>query len=634
MSEIRLSIIIPYYNAEKYTRELLKRLEPQISDEVEVILVDDGSAYPFTTKYPWVKVIRQDNGGASAARNTGLDNAIGEYIGFIDSDDLVSENYVRTILDKAKEEDFDYCYLSWKTIGYGWQANVKLNHVSDEFPPFNLCVWNRIYRRSMIGGVRFNTKKLIAEDAEFIRTVREEGRKKAVITDYMYYYRSDTPDSLCKRFGKGELDTKRFVYHYPNISEEKERELLEEFKELDKEGEIILMTNDYPKSLKQYAMILKPTVMKGTELRGIPTPLFQKIERPFETQVVIWTSETQFIGGIETFIYNFCMHLKEYYDITVLFNKMDHHQIERLRPFVRVVKNEGQKIYCDTLIVNRVSDTPPENVVYKHSVQMVHTCAMSLYKLPRNCDKLVFVSEAAAKSFGETDYKVIHNMTLPKKITKTLLLVSATRTTVEKGESRMRDLADELNKAGIEYRWLYFTYSKIPTDNPNFIHMKPSLDIAGYIKAADYLVQLSDYESFCYSIVEALEMGTPVITTPLTVLPEIGVKDGENAYVVPFNIRGSGYDFRKIADRPLKGTFEYTYDNDSLLNEWRGILGDTTPKHDYIPQNIEYVTVRIRQQYQDVQLGRVMRIGERVMITRERADELSKLRLIELIKND
>ena len=96
---MKLSIIIPYYNGGRYTDELLKQLEPQITKDVEVILVDDGSKIPFKTDYSWIKVIRQKNAGASAARNTGLDHAKGDYIAFIDADDLISDKYVETIDD-------------------------------------------------------------------------------------------------------------------------------------------------------------------------------------------------------------------------------------------------------------------------------------------------------------------------------------------------------------------------------------------------------------------------------------------------------------------------------------------------------------------------------------------------------
>ena len=335
---IKLSIIIPTYNCAKYTDELLSCLEKQITDEVEVIVIDDGSKEPYTTEYEWVNLINKENGGPASARNTGLDNAHGEYIAFIDGDDLVADNYISSIISKIDEMQFDYCYLSWKTLPGGWQCDVKLRCIEDKFPPFNLCCWNRVYRRDMIGDVRFNELKLIAEDAEFIRDVKEEGKKKEIISDYMYFYRSNAEDSITKRFGKGELYTKRAVIHYNHITKDM-TDLVKKVKELNKVGEVIVMTNNNElPELAQYAMVMKPTVIKGTEFIGEPTKLYQHIELPIKTQVVLWTDTTYELGGIETFIYSFCRNLYKSYDIIVLYNKMDEQQIQRLRPYVSVEK--------------------------------------------------------------------------------------------------------------------------------------------------------------------------------------------------------------------------------------------------------------------------------------------------------
>ena len=113
----KLSIIIPYYNGEKYTDELINILTPQITDEVEVFLIDDGSEIPFSNPQPWLTVIKQSNGGVSAARNTGLNHATGEYIAFIDSDDLIEPYYIEKIINKIDKEQFDYLYMSWKSFG-------------------------------------------------------------------------------------------------------------------------------------------------------------------------------------------------------------------------------------------------------------------------------------------------------------------------------------------------------------------------------------------------------------------------------------------------------------------------------------------------------------------------------------
>ena len=613
---MKLSIIIPYYNAKVYTDELLNELSGQITKDVEVILVDDGSDEPYTTDYEWVKVIRQKNGGASKARNTGLDNATGEYIAFIDADDMVSERYIERILDKIDTEHFDYCYLSWRTIGNGWRCEVKLNTIDDKFPSFNLCVWNRIYKRDLIGDTRFNEHKKIAEDAEFIRGI--ENGIKSFIPEYMYYYRSDVPNSLTKRFRDGKLETQRVVYYYPTIT--KDMDLLEEVKATDRYAEVIIMTarNDQPE-LERYAMVLPPCQIYGTELRGQPTSLFTKINIPITTQVCIYTRETFQIGGIETFIYNFCVNLAKYYDILVLFDRMADNQRDRLKGLARTLKNDvKQKIVCDTLIINRITDKPTINIQYRQKIQMCHMAKLDpRYVLPKDNDLQVPVSNVVARSF-ESDlrnYEVINNLTAPKEVREPLMLVSAQRlNTAEKGKSRIEKLAKLLKDKHIPFIWLLFSDGSLICDG--VINLKPTLNIAPYIKKADYLVQLSDSEGFCYSIVEALELGTAVITTPIEVLKEIGFKDKENGYIVPFDVIDD--DIERIYNVP---TFTYKYNNAKRVKQWRRVL-DRKPK---AIKQMPKVPVRITQAYLDVVMGQTLTPGMVVEMSVDRANEIQNL---------
>lgn len=619
---IKLSIIIPCYNAEPYIQELLNRLAPQITDEVEVLVIDDGSKVPFMTGYEWANVIHKENGGASSARNKGLDLAKGEYVAFIDADDLVSENYVKTILNKIDTEHFDYCYLSWKTLPGGWNCDVKLRSIKDTFPPFNFCVWNRIYKRSMIGKTRFNVKKLIAEDAEFIRKVKEEGKQKAFISDYMYFYRGNTPDSLTKKFKRGELNTKRIVYYFNRVTKDMEY-LIDEFKKADKDAEVILLTNhnDIPE-LNRYAMVMPPVNVTATEKRGEDTHLINVLPKAEDVQVIIYTSVTYQIGGIETFIYTFCETLHKYYDILVLYDGIDHKQLERLQRIVRCMKNDPSKqLSCDTLINNRISDEIPKNVRYKQSIQMVHGCKQANFKVPTNRTHIVTVSQAVKDSYTETEQAtVIQNLvSKPHKAKKVLRLISATRLdTWEKGKQRMIQLAKLLNECNIPFLWVYF--SNVEASNiPGFVRVPPTLDIMPYIADSDYLVQLSDTEAFCYSIVEALQVGTPVISTPLPVLEEIGVKDGVNAHILPFEHREwTRDDVRKLLNIP---TFEYSYDNAPIVKKWRKLLGNTKPTGDYRFEDL-FKDVEVIQEYFDVKLKRTLTIGERVSMTKERADEI------------
>ena len=331
-----LSLLIPCYNAEPYINELLDCLAPQIKDDIEVLIIDDGSDKPFKTKYTWAKVIRQKNKGVSATRNALLEKSTGEYLAFIDADDLVAKNYILSITRKIKDEKFDYCYLSWRTIDENL-ISVQLKSISDTFPFWNRCVWNRVFKRSFIQGLKFNLNKKMGEDAEFIRNLNEKGGRKSYISEYMYFYRRDVPNSLTVKFQKGKLSSRRVIYYFPHVTS-KMTYLIKEFEELNEKAEIILMTNqnDIP-SLSKYALIITPRKMNGTELRGYPTSFFHKIPMPIIADIVIWTEKTYLIGGLETFVYNFCKQMSPRYDIIVLYKKIDQQQQFRLSTMVRTL---------------------------------------------------------------------------------------------------------------------------------------------------------------------------------------------------------------------------------------------------------------------------------------------------------
>ena len=630
-----LSIIIPTYNCKDYTDELLTCLNKQITDEVEVIVIDDGSKVPYKTDYEWVNLIHKTNGGPASSRNAGLDAATGEYIAFIDGDDLVADNYISALLAKIAEVRFDYCYLSWKTLSGGWQCDVKLKNIDDVFPPFNLCCWNRVYRRDMIGKVRFNELKLIAEDAEFIRDVKEAGKKKAFIGEYMYFYRSNVADSITKRFGKGELYTKRAVIHYNHITKDMTN-LIDTARELNKVGEVIIMTNDNElPELAEYAMVMKPSTIKGTSFIGEPTNLYHQIELPIKTQVVVWTDATYALGGIETFIYSFCRNMCALYDIMVLYNKMDTKQIERLIPYVKVERlDKSKKIICDTVIVNRISDTVPENIKFGQKIQMVHACRLiDTWKVPTDADHIVAVSDVVRRSYPQTDEsncEVINNFTYPEKTQKALRLVSGTRLTFEKGKGRMEKLATLLHDNNIPFIWTVFTDKSLNFNIEGVVAMKPTLNIKSYMASSDYVVQLSDSEGFCYSIVEALEMGIPVLTTPIDVLSELGFEDGVHGYILPFDMEK--INIKKI----IKGVKPFKYDNKnkSKVKQWQKILGDTVPVGDYVytePDPTALVMMKVVRPYYDMILERKIKKNEVLNVDQERSKQLLKAKVAELI---
>ena len=192
-----LSIITPYYDTLEYTLNLAKVLVPQLTREIEWIIIDDGCNEQKLDEIG-AKVIHLpiNSGNASVPRNVGLDNATGKYITFIDSDDMVSNEYIKKILEKINEGEFDYCIMSWRTKDH--------NYVIRDLPPeWNTCVWNCVYNRNIIGETRFDPKRNLAEDKYFNKEVRK-GRKKNIV-DIIYFYNWQRPNSISSRYREGKI---------------------------------------------------------------------------------------------------------------------------------------------------------------------------------------------------------------------------------------------------------------------------------------------------------------------------------------------------------------------------------------------------------------------------------------------
>ena len=211
----KLSMITPYYNTLGYTIELGKCIIPQLNDETEWIIVDDGChelALDMLQSLAFgneklnnkvdIKVVHLDknSGNASFPRNVGIDVASGKYISFIDSDDSLSDEYVRLILSKIDNEDFDYCYFGWKS-----SAGDHDYIIENEADSWNRCVWNGFYKKSTIGDNRFNIDKNIDEDGDFNERVRVGKKAQENIMKVLYYYNFGRDGSLVTRFADGEI---------------------------------------------------------------------------------------------------------------------------------------------------------------------------------------------------------------------------------------------------------------------------------------------------------------------------------------------------------------------------------------------------------------------------------------------
>ena len=618
----KLSIIIPYYNAKEYTDELLRILAPQITHAVEVIVIDDGSAEPYKPDYAWCRVVRKENGGCASARNKGMDLTSGEYISFIDADDIVPDYFISKLLSVIDEEDADVIDFSWKSLTTeGAQHNKKLVTKYDRLKNPSVCT--RAFKRSFIGDTRFNEKKDSTEDEDFSRKLGyldpEAQIKRTAITDYMYFYRTAVSNSKIKRFKKGLMKTKRVTYYYPHVTADMTW-LLDEIKKEDELNEVWLLTdqNDIPE-LRRYCQISKPIHMWTHYLKGTPYNNVEIITPPIKTQVVMYCEFANKVGGISTFIYNWCQQMKERYDILFLYDVMDPAQIARLMEVVPVLKNDPTKeIACDAIILNRLTDNIPPNVSYKKSIQICHACVQSSYRIPTDRDFLVNVSQAAKDTWGEECSKgiVINNMPY-KDDQEILYLVSATRVAAkDKGsnDNRMRKLATMMTDAGIKYLWLNFSDKVLDNMPSGFVNMPPTLNVQGYMRKADYVVQLSDREACSMVILEALTNNCAVLATPFASLFEEGFVDGVTGHIIPFDME---FDITKILTVPK---FNFAFDTQKRIDQWSKLLDATVAIKEKNTTEKKIVRVRAEKDYYDKALKQYIKKGKELFFEKSRAE--------------
>lgn len=629
----KLSIIIPYYNAKPYTDELLDVLAPQITKDVEVIVVDDGSNEPYTSKYAWCRVVRKENGGCSTARNKGIELTSGKYMAFIDADDMVPDYYISKLIEVIDNEDADVIDFSWKSLSLdGAQHNKKLATKFDRLKNPSVCT--RAFKRSFIGNIRFNEKKDSTEDEDFSRKVGyldpDAPISHTAITEYMYYYRTAVDNSKIKRFKKGIMKTKRVVYYYSHVKKDMTW-LLDEIKKEDELNEVWLLTNqnDIPE-LKRYCQISKPIHIWTHFLKGEAYDNIEIITPPIKTQIVMYCEFANKVGGISTFIYNWCQQMKSHYDILFLYDIMDDLQLARLMQVVPVMKNNPSvEVICDTIILNRLTDRIPPNVSFKKSIQICHACVQTRYRIPTDRDFLVNVSKASKDTWGEeSEHGIVINNMPYKDDQEILYLVSATRVAAkDKGDNddRFRKLAEMMTSAGIKYLWLNFSDKEIKDMPEGFINMPPTLNVQGYMRRADYVVQLSNREACSMVILEALTNNCAVLATPFPSLFEEGFVDGVTGHVIPFDMK---FDIHKILTVPK---FDFTFDTNMRIEQWKKLIGATAPTHEYKAQERKIVRVRVETDYYDKVLKQYLKKGKELYFEQTRAEEVMSRGFIKIV---
>lgn len=216
----KLSFIIPVYNVEDYLHQCIDSILNQYTDEVEIILVDDGStdkSGKICDEYKEcncdIKIIHKKNGGASSARNMGMQYATGKYIAFVDSDDYIAKNAIQKILDWTNDSTADLCFMNAKKHYYnGKNADIGdklvrqniINKSKDEVtsflasrPRFSGSACSKVFNRSFLleNSLCFPNDRRVSEDLIFVLECIIKAEKFDYLDFDYYYYRQDRTNS-------------------------------------------------------------------------------------------------------------------------------------------------------------------------------------------------------------------------------------------------------------------------------------------------------------------------------------------------------------------------------------------------------------------------------------------------------
>ncbi len=196
----KVSVIVPVYNVEEYLDKCLDSLVNQTLNDIEFIIVNDGTTdnseqiiLKYKEKYPSkIVYLKKENGGLSDARNFGMPYAKGDYIAFLDSDDYVELDTYEKLYNRAIQTDADMveCDFYWEYSDkkiHDTSANYK--DESDMYANARVVAWNKLYKKDLIinSGIKF-PKGLRYEDLEFFYKILPQLKKIELINEPLIHY--------------------------------------------------------------------------------------------------------------------------------------------------------------------------------------------------------------------------------------------------------------------------------------------------------------------------------------------------------------------------------------------------------------------------------------------------------------
>lgn len=246
---MELSVVIPVYNVAATVRRAVESVLAQKVDGMEVLLVDDGSTdnsqlicNEIAREDSRVRVLTRPNGGLSAARNTGIENATGDFITFVDSDDFLAPETYQDVLSLMREHPEIGVAEFPAALHYGasWQRKLSLgDRIFSSFWDYWLScrgyshtyAWNKIYKRSLFDMLRFPEGRVF-EDVSLTPLLLQAAECIATVSSGLYYY-CQNPDGITATAGPTE--TRMLLEAQTDVFDDVPQEVARKHKKMMKE---------------------------------------------------------------------------------------------------------------------------------------------------------------------------------------------------------------------------------------------------------------------------------------------------------------------------------------------------------------------------------------------------------------
>ena len=218
---MKLSVIVPAFNAENTLRECLDSILNQTRPVDELIVINDGSTdatesilQEYADRYPeTVKFRTVENGGQGRARNIGFDLSSGDYVGYVDSDDWIDPQMYEKLLIIAKEERSDLVICEAMAHFPDGRTEKENIYRPDRMIAAAGFPNNKLFQRELITGIRYPEEKLWYEDAEFTAIAIHRAQKIAHCSDALYHYRRGLPSTMNNNNAEKNLDLLKVMMH-------------------------------------------------------------------------------------------------------------------------------------------------------------------------------------------------------------------------------------------------------------------------------------------------------------------------------------------------------------------------------------------------------------------------------------